>query len=393
MRARALALVAVAALGLAACSSSKKASSGNSSTTSPGQGSGGGSSGGALKLVFFGALTGANAQLGINILDGEKLAVSQYNATNPAHTVTIDQFDSQGDPSQANNGATKLIGDKVVAVIGPAFSGESKAADPIFEQAKIPNVSASATNTALAQNGWKYFHRVLADDSYQGPGDANYVVKTLGNKSVAVLDDNSTYGAGLASAFAGQVTKAGGSIAVTDHLDPNGADYGSSVNKVTSSHADAVFFGGYYDAAGRLIHQLKAAGFKGTFMSGDGSEDDRFIADAGGATYADGAYLSCACADETNNPTAQSFVTAYKSMFSVAPAIYSAEAYDATNFVLAAIKAGNTTTSAINGYLAGNSYPGVTKTIKFVSDGNVSGGTIYVYKVENGKIVQTTTTS
>ena len=393
LRARAIALVAVAALGLAACSSSKKTGTGTSGSTSATSASGGGGGSGTLKLGFFGALTGANAQLGINILDGEKLAVSQYNASNPAHPVTVDSFDSQGDPAQANNGATKLINDKVVAVIGPAFSGESKAADPIFEQAGIPNVSASATNVALAQNGWKYFHRVLADDSFQGPGDADYIVKTLGDKSVAVIDDNSTYGAGLATAFASQVTKDGATVAVTDHLDPKGADYGSTVNKVTASHATAVFFGGYYDAAGRLIHQLKAAGFNGAFMSGDGSEDARFIADAGGASVANGAYLSCACADESSNPAAQSFVSAYKAMWNTAPAIYSAEAYDATNFVLAAIKSGATTPSAINTYLASNSYVGVTKTVKFTSTGNVSGGTIYVYKVENGAIVQTTTTS
>jgi branched-chain amino acid transport system substrate-binding protein len=376
-----LALVAVAALGLAACSSHKKAASGAAGRP------------GGLQLGFLGALTGPNAQLGIDVLDSERLAVSQYNATKPGHTVTVDQFDSQGDPSQADTGASKLIHDKVVAVIGPGFSDESKAADPVFERARIPNVSASATATALAQNGWKYFHRVLVDESRQGPADANYLVKTLGNKSVAVVDDNSTYGAGLASAFAAQVTNAGGSIAVTGHLDPNGEDYVTSVDKVTSSHADAVFFGGYYDAAGRLIHQLRTAGFEGTFMSGDGSEDEGFISDAGGATYADGAYLSCPCADETSNPSAQSFVSAYTSMFGVAPAIYSAEAYDATNFVLAAIKAGNTTPTAINDYLSSNSFEGVTKTIKFLPDGNVTGGTIYMYKVENGKIVETTSAS
>ena len=383
---RALALVAVAGLAVTACSSSKK------SSTSP-TSSGGGSSSGGLKLGFFGALTGPNAQLGINIENGEKLAISQYNAGNPAHQVTIDPFDSQGEPSNANNGATKLIGDHDIAVIGPAFSGESKAADPIFEQAGVVNVSASATNVALAQNNWKYFHRVLADDSYQGPGDADYIVKTLGAKSVAVIDDNSTYGAGLASAFAGQVTKDGGTVAVTDHLDPKGADYGSTVNKVTASKATAVFFGGYYDAAGRLIHQLKTAGFNGTFMSGDGSEDARFIQDAGGPSVANGAYLSCACADESNNPAAASFVSAYKSMFGTAPAIYSAEAYDATNFILAAIKSGATTSSAINSYLSSNSYQGLTKTIKFQPNGNISGGTIYVYKVENGQIVQSATTT
>ena len=387
---RAIALMAVAALGLAACSSSSKSSTGTS-TGSSGSATGG-SSGGTLKLGFFGALTGANAQLGINIENGEKLAVAQYNATNPKNKVTIDPFDSQGDPSQANNGATKLINDKVVAVLGPAFSGESAAADPIFESAQIPNISASATGTSLAQNGWKFFHRVVADDSLQGPADANYLVKTLHLNSVAVVDDNSTYGKGLGDAVRGQLKKDGAKDALDDHVDPNGADYGSTVNKIVASNAQAVFYGGYYDAAGRLIKQLRAAGFKGDFMSGDGSEDDRFISDAGGAP-AEGAYLSCACADVTSQSSAASFVSAYKSMFGTPPAIYSAEAYDATNFVLAAIKAGFTTPSSINNYLDSNSWQGITKTIKFLPNGNISGGTIYVYKVESGKIVQIGTTS
>ena len=390
-----LALVAVAGLGVAACSSSSKKAT---TSTTASSGSGGTSSSGALKLGFFGALTGPNAQLGINIENGEKLAVAQYNAQNPKNQVTVDPFDSQGDPSQANNGAQKLISDKVVAVIGPAFSGESAAADPIFEQAQIPNVSASATNVKLAQNGWKFFHRVLADDSLQGPADADYLANTLGDKSIAVIDDNSTYGKGLGDAVRQKLSSIGAKDALDDHVDPKGADYGATVNKIVSANASAVFFGGYYDAAGRLIKQLKQAGFKGAFMSGDGSEDDRFISDAGGTIGssggpAEGAYLSCACADETSNPAAASFVSAYKAMFSTDPAIYSAEAYDATNFVLAAIKSGATTPVAINTYIGSNSYPGVTKTVKFLSNGNIAGGTIYVYKVQNGKIVQIGTTS
>lgn len=391
---RVLALVAVAALGLAACSSSSKPKSSASTSGSGSSGSGGAT----LKLGFFGALTGSDAQLGINIEDGEKLAIAQYNRGNPKNPVSIDAFDSQGDPAQANNGATKLINDKVVAVIGPAFSGESAAADPVFEQAQIPNVSASATNTKLAQNGWKFFHRALADDSLQGPADANYLAKTLKLTSVAVIDDNSVYGKGLADAVRKQLPSDGAKDVLDDHVDPNGADYGSTVNKIVSANAQAVFYGGYYDAAGRMVKQLRAAGYKGAFMSGDGSEDNRFISDAGGSigqpgSAAEGSYLSCACADVNNDPSAASFVSAYKSMFSTAPAIYSAEAFDATNFVLAAIKAGNTTPSAINNYLSSNSWSGVTKTIKFLPNGNVSGGTIYVYKVENGNIVQIGTTS
>ena len=390
VRVKALAAAGTAALILTACGSSKSSSS---STTAAGSStSSGAATATTLKLGFFGALTGSDAQLGINIKDGEQLAVSQYNATNPSVKVVIDPFDSQGSPAQANNGATKLISDKVVAVIGPAFSGESAAADPIFESAGIPNVSASATNVKLAENGWKFFHRDLAADDAQGKGDADYMVNTLGLKTVAVIDDSSVYGEGLANVVRSTLKSNGGKDVLDDHIDPNGADYGSTVNKIVASKADGTFFGGYYDAAGRLINQLRAAGYKGQFMSGDGSEDPHFIKDAGGAPAA-GAYLSCPCADATKLPAAQSFVSAYQAAFSTPPEIYSGEAYDATNFVLAAIKSGATTPGAINTYLADNSWSGVTKVVKFQPDGNVVGGTIYVYQVKGGQIVQIGTTS
>jgi branched-chain amino acid transport system substrate-binding protein len=382
---KAAALLSIAALAIAACGSS------SSKSTTPGTSSSGGS-GKTDKIGFFGALTGADAQLGINIRNGEQLAISQYDATNPSIKVTLDEFDSQGDPAQANNGATKLISDHVIAVIGPAFSGESGVADPIFEQAGIPNVSASATKTTLAQNGWKFFHRVVADDSAQGPADADYLVKTLGLKKIAVIDDSSSYGQGLGDQVRAQVATAGGSVVLSDHVDPKAADYGATVNKVVSANADAVFYGGYYDAAGRLVNQLRAKGFAGKFMSGDGSEDARFVTDAGGAP-AEGSFLSCACADTSNNSNAQSFNAAYRAQFGTAPAIYSAEAYDATNAVLQALKSGSTTSAAINTYLATINYQGITKAIKFQPNGNIVGSTIYVYKVQNGQITQIGTTS
>lgn len=382
--AKVAALVSIGALALAACGSSKP------SSTNTNSGSGGSSQ--SVKVGFFGALTGPDAQLGINIKNGEQLAISQYDATNPKVRVTLDAFDSQGDPAQANNGATKLINDKVVAVIGPAFSGESGVADPIFDQAGIPNISASATNVTLATKGLKFFHRVVADDNAQGTGDADYLVKQLGASKVAVIDDSSSYGQGLGDSVRTNVAKAGGSVVLSDHVDPKGADYGATVDKIVAAKPDAVFFGGYYDAAGRLINQLRAKGFTGKFMSGDGSEDAKFITDAGGAP-AEGSYLSCACADSTKIPAAQAFNAAYQAQFGVAPAIYSAEGYDATNAVLQAIKAGSTTASAINTYLSTINYTGITKTIKFQPDGNIYGGTIYVYEVKSGQIVQIGTTS
>lgn len=376
---RVMAATGVAVLGLAACGSS---SSSTSSAPS-----------GGLKMGFFGALTGPNAQLGININNGEKLAVQQYNATNPKAKVSVDPFDSQGLPAQAPQGVQKMIADNVVAVVGPAFSSESQSADPTFEKAQIPNVSASATNVKLAQNGLKFFHRALADDSAQGPGDANYIVKTLGDKTVAVVDDSSSYGLGLADYVRSSLKTNGGGDALDDHIDPNGQDYSSTVNKITVAKPQAVFFGGYYDAAGRVAKQLKDAGFKGAFVSGDGSKDPGFIKSAGSAATAEGAYLSCACEDTTASSAAQAFNSAYMKAYGTPPQTYSGEAYDAANFILAAIKSGATTKTAINNYLASNQWPGVTKTLKFLPNGNVSGGTVYMYQVKNGAIAQVGTTS
>ncbi|MGH9302372.1 MAG: ABC transporter substrate-binding protein, partial [Acidimicrobiales bacterium] len=131
---KALVALAVMSVIVAACGSSTKAANNPGSSPS------------ALKIGFFGALTGPNAQLGINIDNGVKLAVDQYNAKNKSPKVTLVPYDSQGDPAQAPQLAQKAISDKTLAIVGPAFSGESKVADPIFEQAGIVSVTPSATS-------------------------------------------------------------------------------------------------------------------------------------------------------------------------------------------------------------------------------------------------------
>ncbi len=146
---------AVVALVAAACGSSSTTSSGTSGS-------------GPVKIGFFGALTGNNSpQLGININNGVKLAVQQYNAKGGGPKVTLTEYDSQGDPAQAPQLAQKVISDHTVAVVGPAFSGESKVADPIFQQGQIVNVTPSATNPSLATHGWTYWHRAVGNDNHR----------------------------------------------------------------------------------------------------------------------------------------------------------------------------------------------------------------------------------
>src|ERR1700709_2223369 len=142
-----------------------------------------------------GASTGDAANLGQNIANGAKLAIDKYNEANASCKVTLVPFDSQGDPAQAPGLAKKAIDDKsVIGIVGPAFSGESKAADPLFNEAGLVTVTASATNPALADGGWKTFFRILGNDATQGPAAAKYIQSVLNAKKVVVVDDASEYG-------------------------------------------------------------------------------------------------------------------------------------------------------------------------------------------------------
>jgi branched-chain amino acid transport system substrate-binding protein len=373
----ALAGAGLLAIGLTACGSSSGGTGG----------SGSGNKGGTVKIGYFGAITGPNGQLGLNIYQGAKIAIDAYNATNPKIKINFIKYDTQGDPDQAQGLAPRVVRDKVVGVVGPAFSGESAKADPIFEQGKVANISPSATNAQLQNNGWKYWHRVLANDDVQGPGVGDFMAKTLGAKKIAVIDDASEYGKGLADTVDAQVKKDGAQVVDREAIDPKASDYSSTVNKVTAAAPDALFYGGYYAEAAKFVKQLRDGGFNGKFVSGDGTLDQKFIDGAGPA--AEGAYLSCTCvlATASTDPAVTKFINDYKAAWNAAPATYSAEGFDAATAFIKAVQAGKTTGPDINAYLATEDFQGVSKHIKWQSNGELSGGTVYIHKVENGKII------
>ncbi|HET7660105.1 MAG TPA: branched-chain amino acid ABC transporter substrate-binding protein [Oryzihumus sp.] len=333
-----------------------------------------------LKIGFFGALTGDAANLGINIKNGADLAVKQYNEKHANCKVTLTTFDSQGDPAQAPALAQKAVSDKkVIGIVGPAFSGESKAADPIFAKAGLTTITPSATNPTLSQQGWPTFFRMLGNDASQAPAAAKYIKDSLKAKKVFVADDSSEYGKGLADI----VRKDLGSMVVgNDSVQQKQTDFSATVTKVTASNADAMFYGGYYAEAAIMVKQLRQQGWKGTFVAGDGVKDDGFIKAAGAA--AEGTILTCPCLPPEKAPAFQS---AFKAAYGSDPATYSAEGYDSANVFLAAIAAGKTTPADVLNFVKSYSGQGVTKQIKFDSHGEPSAITVWAYKVSGGKIV------
>ena len=327
-------------------------------------------------------LTGDAANLGINIKNGAELAVNEYNAKNADCKVTLVSFDSQGDPSIAPGLAQKAVTDKkLVGIVGPAFSGESKAAGPIFAQAGLNTITASATNPALSENGWKTFHRILGNDATQGPAAAKYIKDVLKADKVFVSDDTSEYGKGLADIVKKDL---GSAVVATDQTAADGKqdDFSPTVTKAKASGATVFFYGGYYSNASKLVKQLKDGGFTGTFVGADGVKDDGFIKGAGAA--AEGAIVTCPCLPPDQAPE---FAAAYKKAYNSDPATYSAEAYDAANVFLAAIKDGKTSSADMMSFISSYSAKGVTKTVKFDAKGEPAEVSVWAYKVTGGKIV------
>ncbi len=363
-----------AALALSAC--------GGTSGGDNASGSGSGGKACDYKIGFFGALTGDAANLGINIKNGAELAVNQYNEKNADCKVTLTSFDSQGDPAIAPGLAQKAVTDKkLIGIVGPAFSGESKAADPIFDSAGLNTISASATNPALADNGWKTFHRVLGNDATQGPAAAKYIKDVLKAQKVFVSDDTSEYGKGLSDIVKKDL---GSLVAGTDQTAADGKqdDFSATVTKAKASGATVFFYGGYYSNAGKLVKQLKDGGFTGTFVAADGVKDDGYIKGAGAAS--EGTILTCPCLPPDKAPE---FAEAYKKAYNTDPATYSAEAYDAANVFLDAIAAGKTEWADVTEFIKTYDKQGVTKKIKFDDKGEPAEVSVWAYKVQDGKIV------
>lgn len=343
--------------------------------------SGDGGDTGTVKIGFMGDLTGENSAIVIPPYNGAKLAIDDYNATNPETKIELIKYDSQGKEDQATALSRKGdTDDKIVGLIGPAFSGESKAAGPILEKAKIPSVSPSATNPDLASNGWKYWHRMVANDADQGPGIVEFLVNAKKPKTAFVVSDDQEYSVGIADAVSSAFEDAGVKV-VKDKFEQEESDYSAVVNAAKASNAEVIFFGGYYAQGGRLLKQLRDGGVDATFASGDGSFDAQLIKGAGDAA-AEGAVLGCPCLVDPEGE----FAKKYTEATDTEPAIYSTEGYDSATAFIEAVKAGNTDRESINKFLSTVDVEGASKQIKFKENGEPEANDIFVYQVVDGKL-------
>ena len=328
-----------------------------------------------VAIAMAGALNGPDAALGINIKNGVQLAIDKHNAANPGCQIELKPFDTEGDPQKATAIAPQIVDDaSIVGLVGPAFSGETKATGGVFDQAGLVSVTASATNVTLSEQGWKTFFRGLANDGVQGPSVANYMKNTIGDKKVCVVDDSTDYGSGLSKAVRDTL----GSLAdqaCNISVKKGDKDFSAAVTQIKEQSPDSVFFSGYYAEAAPFVQQLRDGGFTGKFVSADGTKDPEFVKQAGNASK--DAVLSCPC-----GPASAAFADEYTKKFNQAPGTYSTEGYDLGTILAKGISSGATTRDALLEFVRSYDGQGVARKYQWNDTGELTTTLIWIYKVQ-----------
>jgi branched-chain amino acid transport system substrate-binding protein len=339
-----------------------------------------------VRIGAAGPMTGDQSKMGIDLRNGVELAVAEWNEKGGVLGKKIEMIagDDQADPKQAVSIANKFVNQKVTAVVGHWNSNCSINASSYYNTAHIVAISPASTNPRLTQQGFKTIFRVCGTDDQQGGVAADFVMKTLKPKRVAVVHDKTTYGQGLADFFRKAVE---GKVQVVyyDGIQTKDPDYKAVLTAINEKKPDVYFFGGVYPEAGRLVRQAKEVGMTVPMITGDGVYDPTFISIAGKA--AEGTYVTFG-KDPSGLPTTRTFNDRYKSKYGE-PGPYSIYAYDAANIILTAIKAtGSTDGLKLAEHISKGSFPGAFGDISFDKNGDVTRAPYVVWLVKNGAFVE-----
>ena len=327
-----------------------------------------------VTIATAGALNGPDAALGANIKNGVELALDKHNAANPGCQIELRTFDTEGDPQKATAIAPQIIDDaNIVGLVGPAFSGETKATGGVFDQAGLLTAT-TATNVTLSEQGWKTFLRGLADDGVQGPSVANYLKNTLGATKICIVDDSTDYGTGLAKAVRDTLGPAA-ETACSISIKKGDRDFSAAVTQIKGQTPDSVFYSGYYAEAALVVQQLRDAGFTGRFVSADASKDPEFVKQAGSS--ARDAVLSCPC-----GPATGSFAEEYTAKFGHEPGAFSAEGYDLATILARGIDSGAITRAALLNFARNYDGQGVARRYRWSETGELTNSLIWIYRIQ-----------
>ena len=375
-----LALVAAAVLALAACGDKEEAA-----------GSGGDTM--VVKIGHVGPTSGAIAHLGKDNENGGRMAIEELNAagmTIGGKKVTFELLaeDDAADPKQGTAAAQKLVDAKVNGVIGHLNSGTTIPASSIYHDARLPQISPSATNPKYTRQGFDTTFRLVADDTQLGGTLGRYAIETLKGKTVAVIDDRTAYGQGVADEFEKGVTSAGGTLVAREFTNDKATDFNAILTSIKGKSPDVVFFGGMDAVAGPMLKQMKALGINAKFMGGDGICTAGLPALAGDGLADDMVYCAEAGGvDEAGKPAMDKFREDFKVKYGVEVQVYAPYVYDAVKLMADAMKRADSVDPAkyLPELAKTSGYQGVTGNISFDEKGDIKNGALTLMTYRGGQ--------
>ncbi|TDR82293.1 branched-chain amino acid ABC transporter substrate-binding protein [Paludibacterium purpuratum] len=382
----AVSLAVAVALTMSACG--KKDDTAADQAGASGAAADGGSA--VVKLGFVAPLTGPQAHYGAEYKNGVTLAIEDANASHPTLggkpvKFELESMDDQADPKTATEVAQKLIDEKVSGVIGHFNSGTSIPASKLYSDAGIPQI-AMATAPAFTSQGFKTTFRSMTSDTQQGSVMGEYVVKKLGAKNIAIIDDRTAYGQGLADEFSKAVEGAGGKVIKREYTTDKSTDFAAILTAIKGMHPDIVYYGGADAQSAPMAKQMKRLGLNAPLVSGEMTKTPDFLKVAG--KEAEGTLASLAGLPLEQMPKGKDYASRYQARFKEDVATYSPYGYDATRVMIAAMqKADSADPAKYLPVLASIDYTDAVTTphLGYDSKGDLKIGGITVYKVVGGK--------
>lgn len=341
-----------------------------------------------VKLGFAGPMTGPQAQYGKDFQSGLQLAIDDFNATKPKLDGKDVQFvlvsmDDEADPKAGTIAAQRLVDDGIRGMLGHFNSGTSIPASAIYAKAGIPQLT-TATAPAFTRQGFKTTFRMMTSDTQQGKVMGEYVVKELHAQRVAIVDDRTAYGQGLADEFEKAVKASGGTVVAREFTNDKAFDFRPILTILKGKKPDLIYYVGTHAQSAPMVQQLRSLGLKTPFASGEMSKTEDFLKLAGSA--ANGAIVSLAGLPLSDMPGGAAFSKRYKAKFNVEPTTYAPYTYDgAMAMMQAMVKAGTSNPEKYLPVLAKTEMKGVTGNTSYDSYGDLRDATITVYKAENGQ--------
>jgi len=345
-----------------------------------------------VKIGHVGPISGAQASYGKDNENGARMAIEDLNAQGVVIGGKKVKFelvaeDDAADPKQGAAAAQKLCDAKVSGVAGHLNSGTTIPASKIYNECGIPHITPSATNPNLTKPGYKTTFRLLANDNALGAGLAFYAADGLKLKTVAIIDDRTAYGQGVAEVFMNTAKQKGMTVVDQQYTTDKATDFMAILTAIKAKNPDAIFYGGMDPQAGPMLRQMEQLGLtRQKYFGGDGICTQDLIKQAGGAKTLDNVICAEGGASLDKMPGGKAWKARYDAKYPGQFQVYSPYVYDAVFVLVDAMKrAGSSDPKVYTPFIGQTNFKGITTTVQFEPNGELKNPAMTLYSYQGDK--------